>query len=205
MLKSAEKPVETPPVSPAALDQIFRQARTHNVFLDRPVPEGLLREAVETAGCGPTSANTLPARYVFVRSKEAKEKLKPALLGANVEKTMAAPVTAIIGYDTKFFEHSPRLFPHADVRPWFSGNAEFAERTAFQNGTLQAGYFILALRALGLDTGPMTGFNNAAVDEAFFAGTPVRSNILINIGYGDAEKLFPRSPRFGFDEIASFA
>jgi 3-hydroxypropanoate dehydrogenase len=205
MLKFAEKPIETPAISATALDQLFLEARTHNIFLNKPVPETLLREAVEIAGWGPTSANTLPARYVFVRSKEAKEKLKPALLGANVDKTMAAPVTAIAGYDTKFFEHSPRLFPHMDVRPWFSGNAEFAERTAFQNGTLQAGYLILALRALGLDTGPMTGFNNAAVDEAFFARTSVKSNILINIGYGDSEKLFARSPRFKFDEIANIA
>jgi 3-hydroxypropanoate dehydrogenase len=118
---------------------------------------------------------------------------------------MAAPVTAIVGYDTKFFEHSPRLFPHADVRSWFSGNAEFAERTAFQNGTLQAGYLILALRAVGLDTGPMTGFDNVTVDKAFFPGTDVKSNILINIGYGDTDKVFPRSPRFEFNEIARLA
>ena len=115
---------------------------------------------------------------------------------------MAAPLTAIVGYDTKFFDHAPRLMPHMDIRPWFSGNDAFAERTAFQNGTLQAGYLILALRAVGLDTGPMTGFDNAAVDAAFFAGTTVKSNILINIGYGDATKLFPRNPRLSFDEIA---
>jgi 3-hydroxypropanoate dehydrogenase len=205
MLKVAEKPIQTPVLSPAALDQLFREARTHNVFLDKSVPQELLREAVEISGWGPTSANTLPARYVFVRSKEAKAKLKPALMEANVAKTLSAPVTAIVGHDTRFFDHAPRLFPHADIRPWFSGNAEFAERTAFQNGTLQAGYFILALRALGLDTGPMTGFNNAAVDEAFFAGTTVKSNILVNIGYGDAEKLFPRNPRFSFDEIAKIS
>lgn len=145
------------------------------------------------------------ARFVFARGKDAKEKLKPAPMPGNVDTTMAAPVTAIVGYDTNFFEHSPRLFPHADVRSWFSGNPEFAERTAFQNGTLQAGYLILALRAVGLDTGPMTGFDNKAVDEAFFAGTDVKSNVLINIGYGDPGKLFPRSPRFEFDEIAHFA
>ena len=192
-------------ITPAALDQLFREARTHNVFLDKPVPDALLKEAVEIAEWGPTSANTLPMRIVFVRSPEAKEKLKPALMGTNVDKTMAAPVTAIVAYDTKFFEHAPRLFPHADIRPWYSGNDAFAERTAFQNGTLQAAYLILALRAVGLDTGPMTGFDNAAVDAAFFAGTTFKSNILINIGYGDAAKLFPRNPRFGFDEIASFA
>ena len=194
---------QTPALAPAALDQLFRQARTHNVYLDKPVPEALLKEAVEIAEWGPTSANTLPMRIVFVRSQEAKEKLKPALMGANVEKTMAAPVTAIVAHDNKFFEHAPRLMPHMDIRPWFSGNEAFAERTAFQNGTLQAAYFILALRAVGLDTGPMTGFDNAAVDAAFFAGTTVKSNILINIGYGDAAKLFPRNPRFAFDEIAS--
>ena len=208
MLNAAKKieiTTETPALSPEALDQLFRQARTHNVFLDKPVPEGLLREAVEIAQWGPTSANTLPMRLVFVRGKEAKEKLKPALMGANVDKTMAAPVTAIVGYDTKFFEHAPRLMPHMDIRPWFAGNEAFAERTAFQNGTLQAAYLILALRAVGLDTGPMTGFDNAAVDTAFFAGTTVKSNILINIGYGDAAKLFPRNPRLGFDEIASIA
>ena len=205
MLKFADKPLETPAVTGAALDQLFREARTHNFWQDKQIPEALIREALDLAKMGPTSANTLPARFVFVRSKEAKEKLKPALMEANVDKTMAAPVTAIVGYDTKFFAHAPRLFPHADIRPWFSGNTEFAERTAFQNGTLQAGYLIMALRAVGLDTGPMTGFNNAAVDEAFFAGTDVKSNILINIGYGDAEKVFPRSPRFEFDEIARFA
>ena len=208
-MSNAAKKIETvseiPAVSPAALDQLFREARTHNVFLDRPVPEALLREAVEIAQWGPTSANTLPMRVIFVRGHEAKEKLKPALMGANIEKTMAAPLTAIVGYDTKFFEHAPRLMPHIDIRPWFSGNEAFAERTAFQNGTLQAGYLILALRAVGLDTGPMTGFDNAAVDAAFFAGTSVKSNILINVGYGDATKLFPRNPRFGFDEIAKIA
>lgn len=203
--KKIETVSQTPALSPEALNQLFREARTHNVFLDKPVPEALLREAVEIAEWGPTSANTLPMRLVFVRGKEAKEKLKPALMGANVDKTMAAPVTAIVGYDTKFFEHAPRLMPHMDIRPWFAGNEAFAERTAFQNGTLQAAYLILALRAVGLDTGPMTGFDNAAVDAAFFAGTTVKSNILVNIGYGDATKLFPRNPRLGFEEIATIA
>lgn len=205
MLKLTDKPIDVPAISGTALDQLFREARTHNFWQDRPVPEALIREAVDLAKLAPTSANTLPARFVFVRGKDAKEKLKPALMPGNVDKTMAAPVTAIVGYDTKFFEHSPRLFPHADVRSWFSGNADFAERTAFQNGTLQAGYLILALRSVGLDTGPMTGFDNKAVDDTFFGGTSVKSNILINIGYGDPEKLFPRSPRFAFDEIARFA
>jgi 3-hydroxypropanoate dehydrogenase len=208
MLKFADDLKATaaaPALEAPTLDQLFRQARTHNVFLDKAMPESLLREAVEIAEWGPTSANTLPMRVVFVRSSEAKEKLKPTLMGTNVEKTMAAPITAIVGYDTKFFEHAPRLFPHADIRPWFSGNEAFAERTAFQNGTLQAAYLILALRSVGLDTGPMTGFDNAAVDAAFFAGTTIKSNILINIGYGDATKLFPRNPRLSFGEIASIA
>ncbi|MBS0273987.1 MAG: malonic semialdehyde reductase [Proteobacteria bacterium] len=205
MLKLADKPVETAAISDAALDQLFREARTHNVWQDKPVPEALLREAVDLAKMGPTSANTLPARFVFVRSPEAKAKLKPAMMEANVEKTMAAPVTAVVAHDNKFFDHAPRLFPHADIRPWFNGNKEFAERTAFQNGSLQAAYLILALRSLGLDTGPMTGFNNAAVDGAFFPNSNVKSNILINIGYGDAQKVFPRNPRFAFDEIARFA
>ena len=195
----------TPALDAAALDQLFRKARTHNAFLDKPVPEALLREAVEIAEWGPTSANTLPMRVLFVRSKDAKEKLKPMLMGANADKTMAAPLTAIVGYDTKFFEHGPRLMPHMDIRPWFEGNEAFAERSAFQNGTMQAAYLILALRAVGLDTGPMTGFDNAAVDAAFFAGTTIKSNVLINIGYGDTEKLFPRNPRFAFDEIAKIA
>ncbi|HEX3810145.1 MAG TPA: malonic semialdehyde reductase [Rhizomicrobium sp.] len=196
---------ETPALPAAALDQLFREARTHNVFQNRPVPEALLREAVELTKMGPTSANALPMRVVFATSADAKAKLKPALLGANVDKTMAAPTTAIVGYDVKFFEHYPRLFPHADAKVWYVGNEAFAQDTAYKNATLQTGYFILALRALGLDTGPMTGFNPAAVDEAFFKGTSVKSNILINIGYGDAEKLFPRSPRLNFEEIASFA
>jgi 3-hydroxypropanoate dehydrogenase len=206
MLKFADdmKAQAAPILDATALDQLFREARTHNVFLDKPVPEALLKHAVELAEWGPTSANTLPMRIVFVRSKDAKEKLKPALMGANADKTMAAPVTAIVGYDIKFFEHAPRLMPHMDIRPWFSGDEAFAEKSAFQNGTMQAAYLILALRAVGLDTGPMTGFNTAAVDEAFFAGTTVKSNILINIGYGDAAKLFPRNPRFAFEEITSF-
>jgi 3-hydroxypropanoate dehydrogenase len=188
-----------------ALDQLFREARTHNGWQDREVPEALLQEAVELMKMGPTSANALPARIVFVRSPEAKALLKPALMPANVDKTMTAPVTAIVAHDTKFYEQLPRLFPHADAKAWFVGNEAFANDTAYKNGTLQVAYFILALRALGLDTGPMTGFNNATVDEAFFPGGNVKSNVLVNIGYGDAAKLFPRSPRLTFGEIATFA
>jgi 3-hydroxypropanoate dehydrogenase len=189
----------------AALDLLFRNARTHNGWLDQPVPEALLREAVEIAKIGPTSANISPMRIVFVRSAEAREKLRDALSPGNVEKTMTAPVTAIVGYDKDAFELLPKLFPHADARSWFAGNEAFATDTAYRNGTLQVAYFILALRGLGLDTGPMTGFDADKVDAAFFAGTKVRSNVLVNIGYGDAAKLFPRSPRLAFDEIARFA
>ena len=185
-----------------AVAQIFTDARTHNGFTDKPVSEELLRRAVELAEIAPTSVNQSPMRIVFARSKEAKQRLAPALIPGNLEKTLAAPVVAIVGYDVKFYEHLPFLFPHADAKPWFSGNAEFAARSAFQNGTLQVAYLILALRAVGLDTGPMTGFDNAKVDAEFFAGTDVKSNVLINIGYGDPSKLFPRSPRFPFDEIA---
>jgi 3-hydroxypropanoate dehydrogenase len=189
----------------AALDLLFRNALTHNGWLDQPVPEALLREAVEIAKIGPTSANISPMRIVFVRSAEAREKLRDALSPGNVEKTMTAPVTAIVGYDKDAFELLPKLFPHADARSWFAGNEAFATDTAYRNGTLQVAYFILALRGLGLDTGPMTGFDADKVDAAFFAGTKVRSNVLVNIGYGDAAKLFPRSPRLAFDEIARFA
>jgi 3-hydroxypropanoate dehydrogenase len=192
-------------VSAEALAQLFTEARTHNAFLDKPVPEELLRKAIELAKMGPTSVNQSPLRLVFLRTKEAKQRLAPTLSPGNLEKTLAAPVVAIAGYDVKFYDHLPFLFPHADAKPWFSGNAEFATRSAFQNGTLQVAYLILALRAVGLDTGPMTGFDNAKVDAEFFAGTDVKSNILINIGFGDAAKLFPRSPRFSFEQIASFA
>jgi 3-hydroxypropanoate dehydrogenase len=186
-----------------ALDQLFRKARTHNGWQPIGVPDKLLEEAVELAKMGPTSANASPLRIVFVRSPEAKLRLKPALMPANIDKTMAAPVTAITAHDTQFYELLPRLFPHADAKAWFVGNEAFANDTAYKNGTLQVAYFVMALRALGLDTGPMTGFDNAAVDAAFFPGGQVKSNVLINIGYGDAEKLFPRSPRLAFDEIAT--
>ena len=185
-----------------ALAQLFTEARTHNGFIDKPVPEDLLKKAVDLAKMGPTSANQSPMRIVFVKSAEAKAKLLPAMSEGNRAKTEAAPVTAIVGYDEKFYEHLPFLFPHADAKSWFSGNEAFAKRAAFQNGTLQVAYLILALRAVGLDTGPMTGFDSAAVDAAFFAGTDVKSNVIINIGYGDVSKLFARSPRFAFDQIA---
>ena len=189
-------------IEAAAVAQIFTEARTHNVFLDAPVSDELLKKAVEIAKMGPTSANQSPMRVLFLRSPEAKERLRPALTPGNLDKTMAAPVVAITAYDEKFFDHAPFLMPHVDVRPWFSGNPEFAARTAFQNGTLQVAYLLIALRAVGLDTGPMTGFDNAKVDAEFFPEGHVKSNVLINIGHGDASKLFPRSPRFAFDQIA---
>ncbi len=192
-------------VDDRALDRLFRTARTHNGWADRPVPEELLRQAVDLAKMGPISANTSPMRVVFVRSKQGKERLKPTLMPQNVEKTMAAPVTAIIGHDLSFYEKLPRLFPHADARAWFAGNDALIADTAFRNGALQGAYLLLALRSLGLDVGPMSGFAPAQVDAAFFAGTPIKANFLVNIGYGDPAKLFPRSPRLDFAEIAQFA
>ena len=183
-----------------ALDVLFRQARTHNGWNGKPVGEDLLRAAWDLAKMGPTSANCSPARIVFVISPEAKERLKPCLLEGNVEKTMAAPATAIIGHDLTFHDRLPDLFPHTDARSWFVGNSTLIETTAFRNGTLQGAYFILAARAMGLDCGPMSGFDNAKVDEAFFAGTAIRSNFLCNLGYGDPEMLHPRGPRLTFDE-----
>jgi 3-hydroxypropanoate dehydrogenase len=191
-------------IDETALDQLFREARTHNGWQARPVSDALLREVVDLAKMGPTSANASPLRVVFVRTPEGKERLKPALGPMNVEKTMTAPVTAIVGHDLGFYEFLPRLFPHADARAWFAGNEPLIESTAFRNGTLQGAYFILAARALGPDCGPMSGFDNAKVDAAFFAGTSVKSNFLVNLGYGDPAKLFPRSPRFAADEIARF-
>jgi len=185
-----------------SLAQLFTDARTHNVFLDKPVSEELLRKAIELAKMGPTSANQSPMRVLFLRSPAAKERLRPALSPGNLDKTMAAPIVAITAFDEQFYEHLPYLFPHADAKAWFAGDPVKAGRAAFQNGTLQVAYLIVALRSVGLDTGPMTGFDNAKVDAEFFPEGNVKSNVLINIGYGDHEKLFPRSPRFSFDQIA---
>lgn len=189
-------------VEAAALAQIFTEARTHNGFVDRPVPDELLREAVDIAKIGPTSANISPLRVVFLKSKEAKERLRPFLSAGNLDKTMAAPVVAITATDAKFYDHLPFLFPHVDARPWFAGNEDFAREAGFRNSSMQTAYLILALRAVGLDTGPMSGFDNAEVDAEFFPDGRFKSNVLINIGYGDHSKLFPRSPRFSFDQIA---
>ena len=188
-----------------ALDQLFREARTYNKWQDRPVPEAKLREMYDLLKLAPTSANASPARFVFVRTPEGKAKLKPALSAGNLEKTMTAPVTVIVAHDLHFYDKLPVLFPHApDAKSWFTGSASFAEQTAFRNGSLQGAYLILAARAVGLDTGPMSGFDNAKVDEAFFAGTNWKSNFLVNLGYGDPEGLFPRNPRLDFEEAARF-
>ena len=183
------------------LDLIFRKARTHNAWLDKPVEDALLRQVYDLAKLGPTSANMCPMRIIFVKSKEAKERLKPALDKGNVDKTMKAPATAIIGMDVHFYEKLPQLFPHADAKAWFKDLPEnVLEYIALRNGSLQGAYFMLAARALGLDCGPMSGFDNAKVDTAFFAGTTIKSNFLCNLGHGDASKLHPRSPRLSFEE-----
>ncbi len=184
-----------------SLDLIFRKARTHSVWLDKPVDDALLVAVYDLAKMGPTSANMCPMRIVFIKSKTAKEKLKPALHAGNVDKTMAAPVTAIIGMDIRFYEKLPKLFPYADAKAWFKDLPEnVLESTALRNSSLQGAYFMLAARSLGLDCGPMSGFDNAKVDAAFFAGTTIKSNFLCNMGHGDAAKLHPRSPRLAFEE-----
>ncbi|HBF60657.1 MAG TPA: malonic semialdehyde reductase [Methyloceanibacter sp.] len=186
----------------ASLAQLFHDARTQNAWQDRDVPDALLRELVMVVLFGPTSANCSPARFVFVKSHEAKGRLKPFLSEGNREKTMQAPVCVILGNDLDFHEHLPALFPHTDAKSWFTGKPQKIADTAFRNGTLQGGYLIMAARALGLDCGPMSGFDTAGVDAAFFAGTNVKSNFLCNLGYGDASALLPRSPRFDFDQVA---
>lgn len=192
----------TAKLSEQDLATIFLDARTHNAFHDRPVPEDVLRRLVDVMKMGPTSANCSPARIVFVASKEAKERLKPHLSEGNQEKTMKAPVCAIIGQDMEFYEKLPQLFPHTDAKSWFAGNPDKIRETAFRNSTLQGAYLIIAARALGLDCGPMSGFDAEGVDKEFFAGTPIKSNFLCNLGYGDPSALFPRSPRFSFAEMA---
>ncbi|MGE0409655.1 MAG: malonic semialdehyde reductase [Amphiplicatus sp.] len=187
-------------LSDDALDQIFRSARTYNSFAPRPVAETLIQAVYELMKWGPTSANSSPARFVFVTTPEGKKRLEPHLSAGNREKTMKAPCCVIIGYDLEFYEKLPTLFPHTDARSWFAGKDELIRATAFRNGTLQGAYFMLAARALGLDCGPMSGFNNAGVDAEFFKGTPVKSNFLCNLGYGTQDNLFPRSPRLSFEE-----
>ena len=190
------------PLSDSALDQLFRTARTYNGYLDQPVSEAQLHAIWDLVKFGPTSANALPARIIWCVSDESKQKLAALALPSNGQKILSAPVTAIIGMDTEFFEHLPEFFPHTDARSWFKGNEALAHATAFRNSSLQGAYFIMAARALGLDTGPMSGFNNDAVDAAFFADTPaVKSNFISTLGYGDPATIFERSPRPGFERF----
>lgn len=194
----------------AALDQLFRTARTYRgsakAWLDQPVSDDLLRQVYDLARMGPTSANTCPARFVFVRSPEAKALLRESLDAGNMAQTMAAPATVIVGIDYEFYEKMPQLFPHApDARSWFAGNQPLIDSTAFRNASLQGAYLILAARALGLDCGPMSGFDNARLDAAFFAGTSVKSNFLINLGHGNPAAPAARSPRLAFDEACRIA
>jgi len=193
------------PLDNTALDQLFNEARTHSYWQDKPLEAGMLEQLYALTALGPTSANCSPGRFVFVTSQEGKEKLKPALSSGNVEKTMTAPVTVIVAHDMAFYDRLPQLFPHADARSWFTGSPELVKETAFRNSSLQAGYLILAARSLGLDAGPMSGFDPAKVNEAFFAGSSWQVNMLINLGYGDNEKLHPRLPRLRFDQACKLA
>ncbi|HET9680086.1 MAG TPA: malonic semialdehyde reductase [Gammaproteobacteria bacterium] len=190
------------PLDNKTLDQLFREARTHNGWLDKPVSEEQIEQIYELMKWAPTSANTSPARLVFVHTPDAKQRLLPALAPGNVEKTLAAPATVIVGHDLDFYEKLPKLFPHTDARSWFTGNEDFANETAFRNSSLQGAYLIMAARAIGLDTGAMSGFDNDKVDAEFFPGGRIKSNFLVNIGYGDHAALFDRSPRLDFSEAA---
>jgi 3-hydroxypropanoate dehydrogenase len=187
-------------ISDECMNQLFREARTHWVWRSEPVPIALLKQVYELARFGPTSANSSPARFVFITTPEAKERLRPALAPGNLEKTMTAPVTVIVAWDTEFHEKLPQLFPARDMRSVFAGKAELIHETAFRNGTLQGAYLIMAARALGLDCGPMSGFDQQKVNAEFFPDGKWKANFLINIGYGDASKIFPRNPRLSFDE-----
>ncbi|MEZ5843135.1 MAG: malonic semialdehyde reductase [Hyphomicrobiaceae bacterium] len=190
------------PLDDRALARLFLDARTFNAWQDRDVPDALLVRLVDTLKLAPTSANCLPARFRFLKSKSAKERLRPWLSKGNTDKTMVAPVTVIVGYDLSFHETLPRLFPHTDAKSWFTGDRAKIEETAFRNGTLQGAYLILAARALGLDCGPMSGFDKDGVTKEFFAGTDIKANFLCNLGYGNPEGLLPRLPRLSFDEMA---
>src|SRR5258706_8848433 len=191
-----------PKLDDQGLRLLFTEARTHNGFVDKPVTDAEIRQVFDIMKMGPTSANCSPARFVFLRTKEGKERIRPALSSGNLEKTLAAPVVAIVAWDTKFYEHLPRLFPHnLDAKNWFANSETVAHETAFRNGTLQGAYFIIAARALGLDCGAMSGFDNAKVDAEFFPDGRFKSNFLINIGHGDPSQLFGRSPRFDFAEV----
>ncbi len=188
------------PVNDEALDTVFRNARTRNGWQGRPVSETLIQAVYDLTRLGPTSANCSPARFLFLASKDAKARLEPHLIESNKTKTMAAPCCVLIGYDLEFYERLPDLFPHTDARSWFAGNDELIEETAFRNSSLQGAYLIVAARAVGLDCGPMSGFDKAGVDKEFFPDGKVKSNFLCSIGYGTDEDLFPRSPRLDFSE-----
>ena len=191
------------PLNDTALDQLFREARSYNGYLDKAVTLAQLEQIWDVLKFGPTSANCLPARIIWCTSDAAKQKLAACTMPSNGEKILQAPVTAIIGMDLEFYENLPELFPHADARSWFVGNNALIEKTAFRNSSLQGAYLMLAARALGLDTGPMSGFDNAAVDAAFFAGTNVQSNFICTLGYGDKTSIFDRSPRPAFGRFNS--
>jgi len=199
-METKDAVVRTNTIPKEALDQLFREARTHVAWLPRAVPVELLKHDYELARMGPTSANSSPGRFVFLTTAEAKNRLLPALAPGNVQKTMSAPVTAIIAWDTEFHEHLPRLFPQANMHAYFAGNPAIIEETAFRNSSLQGAYFILAARALGLDCGPMSGFDAAKVNAEFFPDGKWKVNFLCNLGYGDHSKLYPRNPRLDFDE-----
>lgn len=190
-------------LSDDALDVLFRAARSHNGWLDEPVSDEQLHQIYELMKLGPTSANSCPARILFVKSPAAKERLKPCLSEGNVEKSMTAPVVAIIGMDMEFYEKLPTLFPHTDARSWFVGKPEKIQETAFRNSTLQGAWLIMAARSLGLDCGPMSGFDKAKVDAEFFPDGKVKSNFICALGHGDASKLFPRHPRLSFEEACA--
>jgi len=193
------------PVSTKVLAQLFMDARSHNGWHDKPVSDDQIAQLYAITRMGPTSANCSPARFVFIRTQAGKQKLAPSLSSGNLDKTMSAPLTVIAAFDSVFYEKLPILFPHDDARSWFTSSEELAHETAFRNATLQAAYLILAARSLGLDCGPMSGFDKAKLDEAFFAGTTWRSNFLINIGYGDSSKVFERLPRLDFDDACQLA
>ena len=186
-------------------EQLFTAARTQNGYHPDPVPDEKLRALYDLLKWGPTSANSLPARFVFVRSAEAKQRLIACVSRGNVQKITEAPVTVIVGMDMKFYDKLGKTFPHTNARPWFEGQPAKIDETAFRNSSLQGGYLILAARALGLDCGPMSGFDAAKLDAAFFAGTPIKSNFICTLGRGDASKVMPRSPRLDFDEACQFA
>src|SRR2546421_11191567 len=201
MATTSLEPSQKTRLGEETFDQLFREARTYNAFRDLPVSDDVLRQLYELMKWGPTSANCCPARILFLRTPEAKERLRPTLEAGNVEKTLKAPVTAVIAHDLKFYDQLPKLSPQIPaIRDLFANSAELAATTAFRNGSLQGGYFILAARSLGLDCGPMSGFDNAKVDAAFFPDGRFKSNFLVNLGYGDPAKLFPRNPRLSFEE-----